>query len=153
MCGRILVHLRSWFPFPFLCPESQVTCKQLVGAYLSIWARKRLARHIRGVQATTAGTGFGGYLGNKGAVAVRMRVYDAALVVVCSHLASGDQEGDDIKRHNDVAEINKRCIFIPTDPSAGTIEVCCMGDDCILVCIFLPPELHEQSKLSYEISW
>jgi hypothetical protein len=54
------------------CPHvpacgTQVTCKQLVGVYLSLWARRRVAKHIRSVQATCCATGFGGYLGNKGA--------------------------------------------------------------------------------------
>lgn len=117
-CGNVPDDQYTRGPFHH---ATQVTCKQLVGVYLSVWARKRIARHIRGVQATTAATGFGGYLGNKGAVAVRMRVYDAALVVVCSHLASGDQDGDEQKRNNDVAEIMRRCTFASTDPLAGML--------------------------------
>ncbi|WIA30978.1 hypothetical protein OEZ86_001026 [Tetradesmus obliquus] len=89
----------------------QVVSKQLVGVYLTVWARKRTARHIRGVQTTSAATGFGGYLGNKGAVAVRLRVHDAGLLLVASHLASGDAEGDELRRNADVAEILRRCTF------------------------------------------
>lgn len=89
----------------------QVACKQLVGLYLSVWARKRVARSMRGIQATSAATGWGGYLGNKGAVAVRLRVHDAPLVLVCSHLASGDAKGDEQRRNADVAEITRRCVF------------------------------------------
>jgi hypothetical protein len=55
--------------------------------------------------------GFGGYLGNKGAVAARMRVHDAAVLFVASHLASGDAEGDEQRRNADVAEIMRRCTF------------------------------------------
>jgi phosphatidylinositol-bisphosphatase len=90
-----------------------------VGVYLSIWARKRVARCIRGIQATSAATGWGGYLGNKGAVAVRLRVHDAPLVVVCSHLASGDARGDEQRRNSDVADIMRRCVF--ENPDAGEI--------------------------------
>lgn len=99
----------------------QVACKQLVGLYLSIWARKRIARHIRGIQATTAATGWGGYLGNKGAVAVRLRVYDAPLVVVCSHLASGDARGDEQRRNADVADIMRRCVFENPEVQQGEL--------------------------------
>jgi len=99
----------------------QVACKQLVGLYLSIWARKRIARHIRGIQATTAATGWGGYLGNKGAVAVRLRVYDAPLVVVCSHLASGDARGDEQRRNADVADIMRRCVFENPEVQQGRL--------------------------------
>jgi hypothetical protein len=39
------------------CCFIQVVSKQLVGVYLTVWARKRTARHIRGVQTTSAATG------------------------------------------------------------------------------------------------
>jgi hypothetical protein len=44
----------------------QVAAKQMVGVYLSVWVRAGLLPHIRGVQATSVGTGIMGYLGNKG---------------------------------------------------------------------------------------
>ncbi len=37
-------------------------------------------------------TGFGGNLGNKGGVGIRMRFYDTTICFVCSHLA--------VQRHN-----------------------------------------------------
>jgi phosphatidylinositol-bisphosphatase len=106
-----------------------VACKQLVGLYLTVWARKRLARGVRGVQAAAAATGWGGYLGNKGGVAVRLRVHDAGLVLVCTHLASGDAEGDEQRRNADVREILRRCVFDGLDGQAGGLVVmwgaCC----------------------------
>lgn len=48
-----------------------------------------------------------------------MRIYDAALVVVCSHLASGDQDGDEVKRNSDVADIMRRCTFASYESAAG----------------------------------
>ena len=45
----------------------QLVGKQMVGVYLSIWVKRALLRHVRGVQVTTVGTGIMGYLGNKGA--------------------------------------------------------------------------------------
>ncbi len=44
----------------------QVVSKQMVGLYLSVWVRKRMLPHVRGVQTAVVATGFGGYLGNKG---------------------------------------------------------------------------------------
>lgn len=38
----------------------------MVGIYISVWVRKSLLVHVRGVQVTSIGTGFAGYLGNKG---------------------------------------------------------------------------------------
>jgi hypothetical protein len=57
-------------PFPVannrLKTPPQVASKQMVGLYVSVWVRKRLARFVRGVQTTSAATGWGGYVGNKG---------------------------------------------------------------------------------------
>jgi phosphatidylinositol-bisphosphatase len=64
-----------------------------------------------GITLPSFTAGFGGYLGNKGAVAARMRVHDAAVLFVASHLASGDAEGDELRRNADVAEILRRCTF------------------------------------------
>jgi hypothetical protein len=47
----------------------QVAAKQMVGVYLSVWVRAGVLPHIRGVQATSVGTGIMGYLGNKGSAA------------------------------------------------------------------------------------
>jgi len=49
-----------------------------------------------------------------GAVAARLRIFDTPLCIVCSHLASGDAEGDELRRNADAMEILKRCAF-PTD--------------------------------------
>ena len=38
----------------------------MVGVYVSLWVRRALLKHIRGVQVTSIGTGVMGYLGNKG---------------------------------------------------------------------------------------
>lgn len=39
----------------------------MVGVYLSVWVRRGILPHVRGVQVTSVGTGMMGYLGNKGA--------------------------------------------------------------------------------------
>ena len=41
------------------------------------------------LQVISVGTGVLGMLGNKGAVAVRLRLYDSSLCIVNSHLSSG----------------------------------------------------------------
>jgi hypothetical protein len=66
--------------------------------------------------------------GAAGAVAVRLRIYDSPLCVVCSHLASGDQEGDELKRNADYAEICKRCVF-PTDEELAAAGAAGEGAD------------------------
>ena len=46
----------------------QVAAKQMVGVYLSVWVRRPLLQHLRGVQVTSIGTGVLGLLGNKGGI-------------------------------------------------------------------------------------
>ena len=43
-----------------------MTSRQLVGVYLTIWARNAFVEHISGVQTLAVATGMMGYLGNKG---------------------------------------------------------------------------------------
>ncbi|EFJ47134.1 hypothetical protein VOLCADRAFT_105199 [Volvox carteri f. nagariensis] len=97
----------------------QVASKQLVGVYLSVWVRRRLLPAVRGVQVTTVATGFGGYLGNKGAVAARLRLYDSSLVFVASHLTAGDAEGDELRRNADVHDILRRAVFVSAPDGGG----------------------------------
>ncbi|GFH22911.1 IPPc domain-containing protein, partial [Haematococcus lacustris] len=89
----------------------QVAARQLVGTYLSVWVSRALLPHVRGVQSCSVATGFGGYLGNKGAVLVRLQVFDSPLVLVNAHLSAGEQEGDELRRNADVAEILRRADF------------------------------------------
>lgn len=100
----------------------QVAAKQMVGIYLSVWVRRSLLLHIRGVQVTCIGTGGFGYLGNKGAVAVRMRLHDSGLAFVCTHMSSGEAEGDDQKRNYDYAEIVRRLQFPPDVEGASDAD-------------------------------
>lgn len=52
-----------------------------------------------------------------GAVAVRLRVYDSGLCFICAHLASGEAEGDELKRNYDYSEIVRRGQFPPDTAS------------------------------------
>jgi hypothetical protein len=46
-------------------------------------------------------------------VAARLRVYDSGICFVCSHLSSGENEGDELKRNYDYSEIVRRGQFPP----------------------------------------
>lgn len=52
-----------------------------------------------------------------GAVAVRLRAYDSGLCFICAHLASGEAEGDELKRNYDYSEIVRRGQF-PQDTAS-----------------------------------
>ena len=65
-----------------------VAAKHLVGILQLVYVRGDCAAHVRGVQSLSSATGIGGVLGNKGAVATRLRYHDCSLCFVCAHLAA-----------------------------------------------------------------
>ncbi|KAE8706945.1 Type I inositol 1,4,5-trisphosphate 5-phosphatase CVP2 [Hibiscus syriacus] len=82
-----------------------ITDKQMVGLFLSIWARKELMPYIGHVRLSSVGRGIMKRLGNKGCIAVSISLHQTSFCFVCSHLASGEKEGDELKRNTDVSEI------------------------------------------------
>ena len=57
----------------------------------------------------TVKTGAGGRVGNKGGVAVRMRMYNSTICFVCAHLAAGQSHV--AERNSDYSEITRRLTF------------------------------------------
>jgi hypothetical protein len=53
--------------------------------------------------------------GNKGAVMVRLRIYDEPLCCLCCHIASGESPADALKRQADFLHICRTATF--TEPS------------------------------------
>ncbi|XP_051126820.1 type I inositol polyphosphate 5-phosphatase 5-like [Andrographis paniculata] len=88
-----------------------VASKQMVGLFLCIWARRELITGIGHLRISCIGRGILGYLGNKGCIAISMTVQKTSFCFVCSHLASGEKEGDELRRNCDVAEILKGTHF------------------------------------------
>ncbi|EOA21943.1 hypothetical protein CARUB_v10002437mg, partial [Capsella rubella] len=91
----------------------RIVSKQMVGVFLTIWVRRSLRKHIRNLSVSTVGVGVMGYIGNKGSVSVSMSVYQTPFCFVCTHLASGEKDGDHRKRNADVSEIHRRTQFHP----------------------------------------
>ncbi|KAL6906032.1 hypothetical protein ACP4OV_003633 [Aristida adscensionis] len=88
-----------------------VACKQMVGLFATAWVRRELVPHVGHVRFSCVGRGIMGYLGNKGCISVSMSVHQTSLCFVCSHLASGEKEGDELRRNSDVVEILKNTQF------------------------------------------
>ncbi|KAL6518551.1 Type I inositol polyphosphate 5-phosphatase 5 [Orobanche gracilis] len=88
-----------------------VASKQMVGIFLSVWARRELVKDIGHLRISCMGRGIMGYLGNKGCISISMTVHQTSFCFVCSHLASGQKEGDEFRRNSDVAEILKGTQF------------------------------------------
>lgn len=90
---------------------AMIASKQMVGLYVSVWIRGDLRRSVRNVKVSCIGCGLMGYLGNKGSISISMCLHQTTFCFVCSHLASGQKDGDEIKRNADVADILKRTQF------------------------------------------
>lgn len=88
-----------------------VVSKQMVGVFLTVWIRKDLREHVRNVKVSCVGRGLMGYLGNKGSISVSMLLHQTSFCFVCSHLTSGQKEGDELRRNADVMEILKKTRF------------------------------------------
>ncbi|XP_066371130.1 type I inositol polyphosphate 5-phosphatase 10-like isoform X1 [Miscanthus floridulus] len=85
--------------------------KQMVGLFLSVWVKRELVEHIGHLRVDCVGRGIMGWLGNKGCIAISMTLHRTSFCFVCSHLASGEKEGDEVRRNADVAEILRSAHF------------------------------------------
>ncbi|XP_078440845.1 DNAse I-like superfamily protein [Wolffia australiana] len=85
--------------------------KQMVGIFLSVWVRRELVPHVGHLRSATVGRGIMGCLRNKGCIAISMSLGQTTFCFVCSHLASGEKEGDELRRNLDVAQILKNTRF------------------------------------------
>ncbi|KAL5714724.1 phosphoinositide 5-phosphatase [Ranunculus cassubicifolius] len=94
-------------------PFIRIASKQMVGVFLSIWARRSLRKHIHNVKVSTVGVGVMGYIGNKGSVSISMSIYQTPFCFICTHLTSGEKYGDEQRRNADVKEILRRTQFHP----------------------------------------
>ncbi|KAK8612942.1 hypothetical protein V6N13_104267 [Hibiscus sabdariffa] len=83
----------------------------MVDIFLTIWVRSELRDHVRNLKVSCVGRGLMGYLGNKGSISVSMLVHQTSFCFICSHLTSGQKEGDELRRNSDVIEILKKTRF------------------------------------------
>lgn len=107
---------------PVLASEwVHLASRQLVGVYLTVWVRHALLPAVRGVQALSVGTGILGLMGNKGAVAVRLRLHDSSLCIINSHLSSGEGPDSLQRRLYDYGEVVRRGYF-PAEDEAPALS-------------------------------
>lgn len=64
---------------------------------------------FRDVAVDAVKTGLGGATGNKGAVAIRMVLYNTSMCFVCAHFAAGQSQI--FERNSDYNEISKKLSF------------------------------------------
>lgn len=107
---------------------SLAASKQMVGIFLCVWVRADLFKHISNLKVSCVGRGIMGYLGNKGSISISMTLHQSTFCFVCTHLTSGEKEGDEIRRNSDVTEILKRTRFFPSRRKIGQ----CLSPESIL---------------------
>ncbi|GMH08454.1 hypothetical protein Nepgr_010294 [Nepenthes gracilis] len=105
------VHTDDGYRLPRQSRYCLVVSKQMVGIFLTVWVRKDLRDHVRNVKVSCVGRGLMGYLGNKGSISVSMLLHQTSFCFVCTHLTSGEKEGDELRRNSDVMEILKKTRF------------------------------------------
>lgn len=90
---------------------SLVASKQMVGIFVTVWMKKELVQHVSHLRISSIGRGIMGCLRNKGCISVSMSFYRTSFCFICSHLASGEKEGDELRRNSDVIEILRNTQF------------------------------------------
>lgn len=110
---------------------NRVASKQMVGIYISVWVRSELRRHIRDLHVSSVACGIMGRLGNKGSISVRMSLHHTTLCFICTHLASGEKEGAELRRNFDVSEIMKRTHFPLTTTELFDLPQTIIGHEII----------------------
>ncbi|PON59724.1 Deoxyribonuclease I [Parasponia andersonii] len=88
-----------------------VASKQMVGIFVTIWMRTELIQYVSHLRICCISRGIMGCLGNKGCISVSFQFHRTNFCFVCSHLASGEKEGDELRRNLDVIEILKNTQF------------------------------------------
>ena len=86
-----------------------IASKQLVGLCLCVYVRRTLSQYVTHVCDDKVGVGIMGVGGNKGAVAVRLNIFDTSFCFVNSHLAA--HQHNTTGRNNDYHNICARLSF------------------------------------------
>ncbi|GMI76095.1 hypothetical protein like AT3G63240 [Hibiscus trionum] len=88
-----------------------VASKQMVGIFLTVWVKTDIRDDVRNMKVSCVGRGLMGYLGNKGSISISMSLHQTTFCFVCSHLTSGQKDGDELRRNSDVMEILRKTRF------------------------------------------
>lgn len=89
----------------------RVAVRQMGSVLLCVYVRASHIPHIAEISTAIVTVGLLGVMGNKGAVAVRMRLYGKTMCAICAHLAAGDSGDAYERRIQDYSEINEKIQF------------------------------------------
>ncbi|KAG4304877.1 hypothetical protein PORY_001552 [Pneumocystis oryctolagi] len=87
----------------------KVVSKQLVGILLLVYAHKAISPSLTSITTSFVGCGIMGIMGNKGAVAIRLIIWDTVFCFVNSHLAAMRSQVD--RRNQNFREICRKMYF------------------------------------------
>ncbi|OAJ37826.1 hypothetical protein BDEG_21807 [Batrachochytrium dendrobatidis JEL423] len=87
----------------------KIASKQLIGMLMIVYIRRSLYPFLHDVSTESVGTGILGMMGNKGAVGIRLKLFDSYLCFVNAHLAADTSMVD--RRNQDYQEICRRLSF------------------------------------------
>ncbi|XP_054780517.1 type I inositol polyphosphate 5-phosphatase 4 [Prosopis cineraria] len=88
-----------------------VASKQMVGIFLTVWVKSDIRDEVHNMKVSCVGRGLMGYLGNKGSISISMSLHQTSFCFICSHLTSGQKDGDELRRNSDVFEILRKTRF------------------------------------------
>lgn len=105
---------------------SMVTSRMLVGLFVVVFVKEELLQHVSHVATTSVACGMMGVVGNKGAVAVRLKLFNSYLCFVNCHLAAHTNQVN--RRNQDFADIHRRMQFV-TQLSGSETKQDILADD------------------------
>ncbi|KAN0064485.1 hypothetical protein ACQY0O_002111 [Thecaphora frezii] len=100
---------------------TKIASRQLVGLLILVFARDTIRDSITDLATASIGVGLGGFVANKGAVAVRMQLGRRSLCFVNSHLSAFEGLQAMERRCWDWCEIYKRLKFKVTVAATATV--------------------------------
>jgi phosphatidylinositol-bisphosphatase len=115
MDGKSQKASQFWQEKLFLCLNrsgtkyTMVLTKHLVGILLCIFVKESLLPDLHDVRSTNVSCGVMGMIGNKGAVCIRLCLYDTTICFICSHLAAHRENV--AGRNGDFKNISEKAIF------------------------------------------
>lgn len=86
-----------------------VVGENMVGLWIGMFVDTSVVGCVKELAVSHFETGNGGYLGNKGAVAIRLKLFDSSVCFVNAHFAAN--QGNVQQRNNDYHAILNKCTF------------------------------------------
>ncbi|KAI8907876.1 Endonuclease/exonuclease/phosphatase [Gorgonomyces haynaldii] len=103
---------------------SRITTKRLIGMFIVVYCKRTHYPFVHDVSAESVGTGILGMMGNKGATAVRIKIFDSFVTIVNAHMAADTSMVE--RRNQDFQDICRRLVF-PLQPRFKDYGAYCLA--------------------------